>query len=153
VALVLYSQFLSFPDGTPAANFSLSVYPRASNQPALIFIDSAGATPAPNPFTTDGNGFMSWYAAPDEHEVWIAGTPTRIPLDPSVTDPVWPGLFVHEQSTPAVAWTIHHCFGVSPAVDVVTAEGHTVAEVDHPDALNTVITFGSASSGTAYLRR
>lgn len=153
MALILYSQYLTFPSGMPASNYPFSVTVRASNQLAPLFTDAAGTTPANNPFTTDGDGLISFYAAPGDYETLLAGTFQRIPLDSSVTDAVWGPVIVHEQTTPASVWSVHHCFGIKPSVDVVTDSGETAAEVDHADDLNTTITFGSPTTGTAYLRR
>ena len=151
--LVLYSQFLQFPGGSPAANHPVPVYARASNQLAPLFTDQEGMTPASNPYTTDGDGHIVFYAAPGEYETLLAGSYMRIPLDESVTEPVWGAVVVHEESTPSSVWTVRHFFGIRPSVDVRTAQGETVAEVEHPDALTTVITFGTEATGTAYLRR
>jgi hypothetical protein len=153
MGLVLYSQFIQFPDGTPAADFPVPVLRRGSNQLSLLFQDELGTLPAANPFVTDGDGFMSWWAAPDEYETWMSGFPLRIPIDPSHTAAVLPGLWVHQQSTPATVWTVDHHFGVEPAVSVLVAGQHTEADVTHPDAQTTVITFAVPTVGMAQLRR
>lgn len=154
MALVLYSQYLVFPNGLPAANYPVPVQLMGSNQPAVLFSDANGTTAGSNPVMTDGDGRVEFYAAPGCYHAHLAGEEFPVPIDESVTDPVWPDLVVHEQSVPSAVWSVSHWFGMPPTVDVVTAEGVTATQVDHdPDGLGTVITFGTAVTGTAYLRR
>lgn len=154
MALVLYSAYLSFPGGGTASNyFPIPVRPRASNQNALIFTDGTGTTPAANPATSDGDGLVSFYAAPGDYEAILAGERFHVPVDDSFTDPVLPDLWVHDQVTPASTWTIIHHFGIEPSVELLISGAETEAFVEHPDNETTVITFGSDISGVAHLRR
>lgn len=152
MALALYSMFLQFPDGTPAANYPMPVCLMGSNVLVPLFTDQSG-TAGPNPVMTDGFGQVVFWAAPGCYEVHLAGDHIHIPLDDSFADPVWPDLVVHEQATAASVWTVEHYFGVRPAVDVVTVDGVTITDVDHLDDLTVAITFGAPTAGTAYLRR
>lgn len=152
MSLALYSMFLQFPNGAPAANYPMPVYLMGSNVLASVFTDQAG-TAGPNPVMTDGFGQVMFWAAPGCYEVHLAGEHIHIPLDESFTDPVWPDLVVHGQETPAGVWTVAHRFGMRPAVDVVTVEGVTITDVDHVDDFTVTIAFGAPTTGTAYLRR
>lgn len=151
--LVLYSTFLNFPGGGPAANFSVGIWLHASNQMALLFTDQTGDTPAPNPLTTDGDGQVVFWAAPGDYEALLAGERFHIPVDETFDEPTWPDLWVHDQSTPATVWTIEHHFGVRPQVDVILSGELAEAAVSHPDDETTTITFGAQTTGTAHLRR
>lgn len=153
MALALYSTFLQFPGGNPAANYPVPVRPTGSNQMAPLFTNQTGTVQASNPVLTNAEGQVMFWAAPGCYDVHLSGEHIRVPLDDSFTAPVWPDLVVHEQTTPAAVWTVAHQFGVRPAVDVVTAEGVTVTDVNHVDGMTVTITFGTASTGTAYLRR
>lgn len=151
--LVLYSAFLSFPGGSPAANFSVPVWNHASNQPALLFTDQTGTTEADNPVITDGDGRVMFWSAPGDYEALLAGDRFHVPVDDAFTDPTWPGLWVHEQTTPASVWTVEHHFGVRPDVTVLIDGQASESDVSHPDDETTTISFGSPTTGTAHLRR
>jgi hypothetical protein len=118
-----------------------------------MYQDAAGTIPAANPMIGDGVGSIRFYAAPSLYVAELAGTLTRIPVDPSVMSPVWPNLYIHTQAVPATVWTVKHHFGVIPQANVVASGDDIEAAVSHLDAETTVITFGASSTGTAYLRR
>lgn len=151
--LVPYLADMYFPDGNPAANYPIAVHPRASNQLALLFTDNTGATPAGNPITTDEFGVGSFCAAPGDYVSIISGNVFEFQVDASHTDPVWPGLWIHTQASPASVWTVEHHFGMRPSVDLVMSGEETNAAVAHPDDETTTITFGAPVAGVAYLRR
>lgn len=151
--LVLYTVSPLFPGGDPATEYPVSVILRGGNQLALLFTDQTGSTPAPNPITTDEFGVATFYAAPGDYAIPLAGADFGAHVDPSFTDPVWPGLWVHTQSTPATAWEIAHHFGVRPHVDVIVSGEAAEAAVAHPDNEHTTITFGAPTAGAAHLRR
>lgn len=151
--LALYSLMMFFPGGGPASGASVDVAVHGSNVLPLLFTDAAGTTPAPNPLTADGMGVIEFYAAPGCYKAELAGDTFDVPVDPSHTDPVWPGLWVHTQAVASTVWTVEHHFGVRPAVDILVGVADFQAEIDHPDTETTVITFGSPMVGTAHLRR
>lgn len=153
MALVLYSTTLFYPGGDQAAGVSVVVWHHASNQAALLFTDDTGTTPAANPVTTNSEGMLSFYSAPGTYAVLLAGNMFDVPVDPSITDPVFPGLWVHVQTVPATVWTVEHHFGVRPHVDLIISDDDAEAAVHHVDDETTTITFGSAITGTAHLRR
>jgi hypothetical protein len=151
--LVPYSATIFFPGGNRAVNTAVGVRMLGSNVLPLIFTDSGGAFPAPNPFMTDGNGFLTFFASPGLYLSRLAGTEYPIPVDPGYVPSVWPDVFVHAQAVPASVWTVNHFFGTHPGVSVVSAGAEVEAQVDHPSMTQTVITFGVPTTGTAYLRR
>jgi hypothetical protein len=151
--LVRYTSTVNFPGGGTPSNYPVSVMIRGGNQMALLFTDQAGTTPAPNPITTDGFGMVAFWAAPGDYVIPLAGDMFSVMVANSHTDPVWPGLWVHDQSTPAIVWTIAHRFGVQPQVEVLVAGQVAKAAVAHPDAETTTITFAAPTVGVAYLRR
>jgi hypothetical protein len=151
--IVLYSQYLFFPGGNPAADFQVQIWHHASNQLALLFTDGTGTVPAANPVTTDVDGLASFYAPPGDYSAILAGNMFHIPVDASVVTPVWPGLWVHTQASPSSVWTIAHHFGVKPQVNILVADQFAEADVAHPDNETTTITFGAPISGIAHLRR
>lgn len=153
MALVPYTAYLYFPGGQPAANWTVGVFPRASNVPALLYSDSAGITPMANPTVTDADGMVSFYAAPGDYMARVGMEYQPVGIDPGHTDPVWPGLHIHEQTIPASTWTIAHHFGIEPHVQIVVAGGDTEAEITHPDPETTVVLFGAPTTGVAHLRR
>ena len=148
--LALYTAALWFPGGSPAANYAVTVHHRASNQEALLFTDSTGTTPASNPVTTDDFGQATFWAPPGHYVTDLAGALFDYQVDSSITDPVWPDLWVHTQSTDSVEWEIAHHFGVRPQVDVLASGPWTV---EHIDDENVSITFTAPTSGVAHLRR
>lgn len=151
--LVLYTADMNFPGGQSAANYTVAVRPLGSNQLARLFSDAAGENRADNPLTTDEFGTGTFYAAPGDYVSVIAGERFDYRVDPSFTDPVWSGLWVHNQSTPSNPWLVAHRFGVFPHVTVTVSNGVIQADVTHPDDENTSIAFGSPVTGIAYLRR
>lgn len=154
MALALYSRYLYYPGGGQAAGRDVPVFLTGSNVEAMLFADREGTTPAPNPAVTDADGLLSFYAAPGMYSVPFAGESYLVEVDPAEPSQVHPGLFVHEQETPATTWTIAHHFGIEPRVDVMVNKASTVpAAVTHPDTQTTVVTFASPTAGTAHLRR
>lgn len=151
--LPLYSAYLFFPGGVIAADYPANVVSRGSNVLSLIFADSSAVTGIANPYTTDSNGFITFYAAPGDYLAVFGSESVPVPLDLSVTDDVWADLFVHTQASPSATWTVAHHFGVEPTVEVLVGGVHVDADVSHTDTEHTVITFGSSIAGTAYLRR
>jgi hypothetical protein len=153
VPLINYSQYIYYPGGDPAGEVLMDVRLTGGNIDVPLFADKAGTSPLTNPVETAADGLLSFYAAPGDYTVWFAGTAWPIPVDPGETDPAWPGKFIHEQSTPALVWTIGHHFGTRPSVDVVSGGAEIQGDVQHPDDETTIITFGVPTGGTAYLRR
>lgn len=151
--LVPYVAYLYFPGGGLATDYPVTTRVIGSNQPAPIFSDAAGVNPLPNPLVTAPDGLLAFYAAPGVYEARLGHEAHPINIDPSYSEPVWPGVYVHEQPAPAAVWTIDHCFGIEPEVQVIADQLETEAEVAHPTPLRTVITFGAPMAGTAHLRR
>lgn len=60
--------------------------------------------------------------------------------------------YIHTQGAPASLWTVVHNLGKNPSVEVVDSGGSVIAPDIHYDSANQVsISFGSATSGKAYL--
>ena len=151
--LILYSQYITYPDGSPAAGVPVAVWLLGGNQLVPVFSDKAGTAPVANPVTTDGDGLVSVYAAPGALTAELAGQLFHFVVDAAETDPAWPGTFIHTQAAPATVWTVQHHFGVEPTVQVVGSAAAVEAEVNHPSTGTTTITFGAPATGVAYLRR
>lgn len=151
--LILYSQYIAYPDGSPAAEIELPVWLLGGNQLIPLFSDKAGTTPVANPAMTDVDGLISVYAAPGALTVELAGQFFHFPVDATETDPAWPGTFIHTQASSATVWTVEHHFGTEPGVDVLVGGVPVEAEVSHTDDETTVITFSAPTTGVAYLRR
>lgn len=151
--LIHYQRYITYPDGHAAANVTLPVWLLGGNILVPLFADKAGTTQVSNPAETDGDGLISVYAAPGVLMTELASQIFLFLVDPAEPDDAWPGTFVHEQDTPAAVWTVEHHFGVEPSVDIVIGGAPVEATVDHPDSSTTTLTFSSAQSGTAYLRR
>jgi hypothetical protein len=151
--LIRYTQYITYPDGHPAANVTVPVWLLGGNVPVPLFADKAGTVPLANPIETDADGMISVYAAPGALTAELAGRVFSFLVDDSETDDAWPGTFVHEQAVPATVWTVAHHFGIEPVVDNLVASAPTSAEVTHPDTGTTVITFAVPTSGVAHLRR
>jgi hypothetical protein len=69
MALVHYSDFFWFPDGTLAVNLPAAVFPRNSNVFAPLYADINGTIPLPNPLNTSGAGVLDFYA--EEGQYWV----------------------------------------------------------------------------------
>jgi hypothetical protein len=151
--LVLYDADLSFPDGSPAADYTVPVCLRGSNQYARLFTDSTGDTPLDNPLTTDSEGNGMFYASPGDYVSMIAGTIFDYRISTSFVGSVWPNLWVHDQAITASTWAIPHRFGSFPQVSIKVANEVVYADVAYPDDEHVTISFGDPVTGTAYLRR
>lgn len=151
--LVHYRDMLFLPGGNQAAFQPADISMDASNQVPLMFADAGATVPLTSPLMTDGMGTIDFYAAPGFYLAEIAGTKFRIDIAASFTAPVWPDLCVHMQTVPAAVWTVDHWFGTKPAVSIDTGTAHVETQVDHPSLTQTVLTFSSAVTGAAYLRR
>lgn len=151
--LALYSEYIFLPGGNPAANMPIPIGLVGANQVSPLFADKPGTIPLANPVMSDADGRIQFYGAPGRYFASLAGESTLIPVDAAETDDVWPGVYVHDQAVPATVWTIDHHFGLEPAVTVLVGGARVEAEVTHPTAEQTVITFSPAQAGTAFLRR
>lgn len=151
--LIKYATYVFLPNGNPAANVPCPVYLAGGNILVPLRADKAGTTPLSQPPVADGDGLLTFYAPPGDYTTWIAGTPVLLVVADDETDPSWPGLFIHDQSTPQATWTVDHYFGVEPSVSCLVAGQHIEADVTHPDTETTVITFAAPTVGVAYLRR
>lgn len=152
--LVQYTAMLFFPGGGQAIGASIGVSVDGSNQAPMMYADALGAVPEANPMVGDATGTITFYASPGLYLAELAGTWTRIPIDPSYPDPVFPNLYVHTQAVASDVWTINHFFGVNPSVTLVGgALQSEETEVSFPSPTQTVLTFSSAQTGTAYLRK
>lgn len=151
--LIKYGQYLTYPDGNPAAEASFPVMLTGGNVLIPVFADKVGTTPLDNPVLTDTDGLLTFYAAPGAFFTDIAGTLFHYPVDAAEEDDAWPGTFVHEQVSAASTWTVEHHFGVEPSVAVLVDGQASEGDVSHPDAETTTISFGNPTTGTAHLRR
>ena len=60
--------------------------------------------------------------------------------------------YVYTQGSPSATWTVAHTLGKYPSVDVVDTGDSTIVPDVHYDSLSQVtLSFGSATSGKAYL--
>lgn len=151
--LVQYESYITFPDGHPAGDREQMICLLGGNVGVPIFADKAGLTPMANPLTTDADGLARFYAAPGAFYTELSSEVFHFTVTADEPDDAWPGVFVHEQSTPATVWTVEHHMGLPPAVTVVQAGAEVQGDVAHPDDETTTITFGAPVAGTAYLRR
>ena len=72
--LVKYGQYLTYPDGSPAAEASFPVQLDGGNVLIPVFADKAGQTPLANPVLTDQDGLLAFDAAPGSFLTDIAST-------------------------------------------------------------------------------
>lgn len=151
--LIKYGQYLTYPDGNPAADASFPVMLLGGNVLVPTFTDKAGTTPLTNPVLTDGDGLLTFYAAPGVYFTDISGTFFHYVVDAAETDPAWPGTFIHTQASASTVWTVAHHFGVEPSVTVLVSGAAVEAEVSHTSDETLTITFGASTTGVAYLRR
>lgn len=151
--LIQYEQYVTYPDGSPAAGREQLIVLLGGNVAVPLFADKAGTTPLSNPITTDGDGLAVFHAAPGSFFTELGGNAFHFVVSATEEDDAWPGVFVHEQSTPAQVWTVNHHIGAPPAVTVLVEGQVTEGDVTHPNSETTTITFGVPTSGTALLRR
>jgi hypothetical protein len=150
--LISYECYVTYPDGTPAANREQLICLLGGNVGVPLFTNKAGTVPLANPLTTDGDGLATFFAAPGSFITELAGDIFHFTVSASEPDDAWPGVFVHEQAVPAAVWTVNHHFGIEPSATVLVSDQVTEGDVTHPTSGQTVITFGAPVAGTAYLR-
>ena len=151
--LIKYAQYITYPDGNPAAEVMQTVFLLGGNVAVPMFGDKAGTLPLGNPLTTDGDGLLEFYAAPGSFITELAGQIFHFLVDAAEPDDAWPGAFVHEQLVAAAVWTVNHHIGAPPAVTVLVDGQVVEGDVVHTGPETTQITFGSPIAGTALLRR
>lgn len=151
--LINYSQYLTYADGSPAANAPFPVRLLGGNVLVPLFSDKAGTVPLANPAMTDADGFITFFAAPGGFCTDISGNMFHYDVDPTETDEAWPDVFIHEQAVAATTWTVTHHFGTYPTVTVLVDGVRVEATVEHVDTETTTLTFSPATAGTALLRR
>lgn len=151
--LIKYAQYITYPDGNPAADRMQTVCLLGGNVAVPMFSDKAGTLPLTNPLMTDGEGLIEFYAAPGAFITELAGSIFHFTVDPAETDPAWPDTFIHTQAVAATVWTVEHHFGLQPAVEILIGTARVEATVEHPDDETAVITFSAPQTGTAFLRR
>lgn len=151
--LIKYAQYITYPDGNPAANRMQEIDLLGGNIAVPLFADKAGTIPLTNPVMTDGDGLATFYAAPGSFITILAAEIFHFEVDPAEPDDAWPGVFVHVQSVASAVWTIDHHIGAPPAVTVLQSGNVVEADIFHPDAEQTILTFSSPQTGTALLRR
>ena len=143
-----------YTDESLASNTQAHVFPRNSNVHASIFSDAAMTVPLANPTTTDGSGYLTFYAAPGDYWVQIEGLAFDFTVNDG-SDESWHTTYVHHQVVAATVWSIPHMMNTQPDVSIRNAAGDTLqfANVTYPDLNNTTITFNSPQTGYADLRR
>ena len=151
--LILYSQYVTYPDGNPASNRLQQVQLLGGNIAVPLFSDKAGMLPLSNPVMTDGDGLAMFYAAPGSFITELAGELFHFTVDATEPDDAWPGVFVHEQAVAASVWTVDHHIGAPPSVTVLIGGARVEATVAHLNNETTTLTFSSPQTGTALLRR
>jgi len=151
--LIKYSQYITYPNGSPASETTVPVLLTGGNVLVPLFSDKAGTVSLTNPAPTDADGLLTFFAAPGSFCTELAGEMFHLMVDPAEADDAWPGTFVHAQPVPAAVWTIDHHIGIPPAVTVLVAGQPVDGEVAHVDAGQLTITFGAPTAGTALLRR
>ena len=79
-------QQITNTSGVPLAGASVSVYPHGSSALASLYTDRTMATAAANPVTTDGEGNLTFFAAPGQYDLLPAGFANKVtvavPVDP-----------------------------------------------------------------------
>jgi hypothetical protein len=148
-----YKAMLFFPGGNPASFASIGISIDGSNTVPLMFADLAATIPVATPIVADVMGTIEFYAPPGLYLAEVAGTWSRIPVDPAFGSPVVPDVWVHMQTVPSAVWTIDHYFETKPSVSIDIGTAQVEAQVAHPTLTQTVLTFSSAQAGAAYLRR
>lgn len=151
--LVQYHLMLFFPGGNPAAGASIDVSMDGSNVAPIMFADAGATIPLSSPLVADGMGNIDFYAAPGLYLAELSGGFFRIPVAPGFGAQVFPDVCVHMQTVPALVWTIDHYFQTKPSVSIDVGTAQVEAQIAHPSLTQTVLTFTSAQSGAAYLRR
>ncbi|HEX9832286.1 MAG TPA: hypothetical protein VGA66_04220, partial [Mycobacterium sp.] len=61
MALAQYTDTFWFPNGSPAVNIAVRVFPRNSSIPATLYTDATGTTQIVSP-ATSGTGLLSFWA-------------------------------------------------------------------------------------------
>lgn len=151
----LYQDTFWYPTGALAASIQARVFPRHINVLATLWQDAAETIPQPNPVTTSVAGVLSFYAAPGDYWIFIAGQSHPVSIDgDGVIPDVWHEVYQHVQAVASVSWMINHNLNANPDVSVVIG-GQYVPGVDVQfTSLNSLtINFGTPQSGTATLRR
>lgn len=151
--LIKYSQYITYPDGNPAAFRMQEIDLLGGNIAVPLFADKAGTIPLTNPVMTDGDGLAAFYAAPGSFITVLAAEIFHFEVDPAEVDDAWPGVFVHTQLVAASVWTIDHHIGAPPAVTILQGGNVIEGEIDHASAEQTIVTFTTPQTGVALCRR
>jgi hypothetical protein len=169
MALAHYRDQFWFPSGALAANIPARIFPLQSNILAPIYTDVTGTTPLPNPLSTDGIGFLDFWA--EEGEYWInidsrsfrvaVGTPDALDVFEiasvaASTGIVWGGTMAPSGTSVSFGETVGYVVNyttdaIRPTLTRVHKTAQTVA-LDAP-ALARTLTWWLLSSAGAFVQQ
>lgn len=154
MAIAPYSEKYIYASGVPATGDLAYVYPRSVSAPAVLFADLAGTVPLPNPVAIGAGGILAFFTENGDYWVYVNGQSFYVIIDTDMAlSQVWPSTFVHDHPVSETVWTVSHGLASKPAVTVLVGGQIFAGDVVYVDDDNLTITFGTPTSGVAYLRR
>lgn len=144
-----------FPNGALASFVQARVFPRNSNNLAVLWQDAGQTIPQVNPVSTTVGGVLAFFATPGDYWIHIGFESFAVSIDDDgIVEDVWPETFQHVQSVPSTSWVIQHDMNANPDVSV-NIGGVYIPGVDvlYTSLNSLTISFSTPQSGTAILRR
>ena len=139
MTLAQYTDTFWFPSGILATSMAATVFTRGNSAPAILWANSAGTIPLPNPLSTDSFGVLTFFAAVGEYWINIDTETFLVDVGMSqeqadLSSGTASGGEINVNGLNAKAIDIAPLVGYVVANDLVGAQSPGIVKIDFPGA-------------------